>query len=245
MSLREAIIMVEPAAIHDDPNNLKQHSAANLDHIAASITRFGFADPVGVVENPDQTVGGYLIVEGHGRLMAARKLNLEEVPILVLDLDEAQRKGYGIAHNQIQQITGMDNANVASEFDRLGVSNDDYTSLGFTEEDAMFLPQVSSSDGVQTDDRNDETRDGPTQEDGGIGVNAAMLGGYAPTIHKSSLRFASDTSYNRFLELMMQMRIKHPTAASLGERMEHLMDELGVSAGERIKEEENDEAVDA
>lgn len=245
MSLREEVLDAALANIHDDPQNLKTHSDANLSHIKASIERFGFVDPVGVVENPDQVAGGYMIVEGHGRLAAARELKMATVPVIVLDLDEIKRKGYGIAHNQTQQITGMDGQAVANEFQRLNVGAEDYNALGYSEEDAMFLPSPTAHteatfEGDQFSGPEGEYEE---QEDsGGIGVDRSVMAGYVPVVHKSALRFGSDTSYNRFLELQMQLFQRYPTAGSVGERVKLLIQEL---KGETEGDEHEHAAADA
>ncbi len=57
--------------------NAKIHTSEQVDQIAKSIEEFGFNDPIGVWDNPD---GGLEIVEGHGRVLAAKKIGLEYVP---------------------------------------------------------------------------------------------------------------------------------------------------------------------
>ncbi len=68
--------------------NARTHSDAQVAQIAASIAEFGFNAPILV----DSNAG---IVAGHGRLLAARKLGLPEVPVVVLDhLSDTQRRAY-------------------------------------------------------------------------------------------------------------------------------------------------------
>src|SRR5580700_7369525 len=75
--------------------NPRTHSDAQVAQIAASIDEFGFNNPILV----DTRAG---IIAGHGRLLAARKLRLTEVPVIVLDhLSEAQKRAYIIADNQL------------------------------------------------------------------------------------------------------------------------------------------------
>src|SRR5258708_6566087 len=74
--------------------NPRTHSDAQVAQIAASISEFGFNNPILV-----DTKSG--IIAGHGRLLAARKLKLKEVPIIILDhLSETQKRAYIIADNQ-------------------------------------------------------------------------------------------------------------------------------------------------
>ena len=82
--------------------NSKTHRDLDIDAIAASITRFGFNDPIGIT--PDG-----VIIEGHGRWMAALKLGLEQVPVLIIEgLEEKDYDLYRIAHNKIAQSSTFD-----------------------------------------------------------------------------------------------------------------------------------------
>src|SRR5690349_7392885 len=75
--------------------NPRTHSDAQIAQIAASITEFGYNSPILV----DSKAG---IIAGHGRLLAARKLKLKEVPVIILDhLSEAQKRAYILAGNQL------------------------------------------------------------------------------------------------------------------------------------------------
>lgn len=82
-------------------NNARAHGDADVDAIMASIREFGFNDPIGVWKN--------IIVEGHGRLLAAKRLGLETVPVIRLDhLTDKQRKAYALAHNKTAELSGWD-----------------------------------------------------------------------------------------------------------------------------------------
>src|SRR5712692_8333240 len=82
--------------------NPRTHSDAQIAQIAASIAEFGFLNPILV----DTNAG---ILAGHGRLLAARKLQLSEVPVIVLDhLTEKQERAYVIADNQLALNAGWD-----------------------------------------------------------------------------------------------------------------------------------------
>src|SRR5512146_1089512 len=80
--------------------NARTHSDGQIAQIAASIAEFGFNAPILV----DSNAG---IIAGHGRLLAARKLGLAEVPVIVLDhLSEIQRRAYVIADNRLALSAG-------------------------------------------------------------------------------------------------------------------------------------------
>src|SRR5712691_5951777 len=82
--------------------NPRTHSDAQVAQIAASIAEFGFLNPILV----DTKAG---ILAGHGRLLAARKLQLTEVPVIILDhLTEAQKRAYVIVDNQLALNAGWD-----------------------------------------------------------------------------------------------------------------------------------------
>ena len=75
--------------------NAKKHPKEQVKRIANSIKEFGMCDPIGVWGEDN------LIIEGHGRLMALKKLGYKEAPIIRLDhLSEEQRKAYTLAHNK-------------------------------------------------------------------------------------------------------------------------------------------------
>lgn len=83
--------------------NARHHEPVDIDAIAKSIDAFGFRDPVGVW-GPNN-----IIVEGHGRVMAAKQLGLKEVPCIRLDdLTDEQRRAYGLAHNKTAELSTWD-----------------------------------------------------------------------------------------------------------------------------------------
>jgi len=93
--------------------------------IAASIVEFGFNNPVLV----DSQSG---VIAGHGRLLAARKLGLAEVPVIVLDhLDENQRRAYLLADNRLSELAGWDAELLAGELKGLTDAGFDATLAGF------------------------------------------------------------------------------------------------------------------
>src|SRR5438876_1326535 len=82
--------------------NARTHSEEQVAQIAASIVEFGFNNPILV----DTNAG---IIAGHGRLLAARKLQLTEVPVIVLDhLTETEKRAYIIADNRLAESAGWD-----------------------------------------------------------------------------------------------------------------------------------------
>ena len=86
--------------------NAKEHPDWQVEQIAASISEFGFNDPVAVWHDAD---GRPVIVEGHGRVLAAQQMGLAELPTIALDhLTDAQRRAYVHVHNQTTLTSGFD-----------------------------------------------------------------------------------------------------------------------------------------
>jgi len=113
--------------------NARTHSDAQVAQIAASIVEFGFNAPILV----DSDAG---IVAGHGRLLAARKLRLVEVPVVVLDhLSETQRRAYIIADNKLSENAGWDEEILAAELADLEHEGLDLRLVGFSDAELEAL----------------------------------------------------------------------------------------------------------
>ena len=107
-------------------NNSRTHDETQVSQIAASIKEFGFLNPVIV----DAEHG---IIAGHGRVMAAKKLNLKTVPCLEAShLTEAQKKAYIIADNKLALNAGWDDSILRVEFEALKELDFDLTLTGFS-----------------------------------------------------------------------------------------------------------------
>lgn len=118
-------------------NNSRTHSDEQVAQIASSIKEFGFTNPVLI----DADNG---IIAGHGRLMAAQKLGLDNVPCIRLtDLTPAQLKAYVIADNKLALNAGWNDELLRLELDALKEMDFDLGLTGFSQEelDAMF-PKV-------------------------------------------------------------------------------------------------------
>jgi ParB-like chromosome segregation protein Spo0J len=122
--------------------NARMHSEAQVAQIAASIREFGFCNPVLIDAD-----GG--IIAGHGRVMAARKLGLDEVPTITLDhLTETQKRAYIIADNRLAETGGgWDQELLALEMEDLRLEEFDLNMTGFDAEalDAL-MDQMARTD---------------------------------------------------------------------------------------------------
>ena len=121
------IEMVKTVDLIPYVNNSRTHSDEQVTQIASSIKEFGFTNPI-------LTDGEGGIIAGHGRLMAAKKLGLDEVPTIVLDgLTEAQKKAYVIADNKLALNAGWDFEMLTNDILTLKEMEFDVSLLGFGE----------------------------------------------------------------------------------------------------------------
>jgi len=113
--------------------NPRTHSDAQVAQTAGSIAEFGFCSPV-LVDSRDG------IIAGHGRLLAARKLGLDEVPVIVLDhLSDIQRRAYLLADNKLAEQAGWDQELLAAELADLQAEAFDLNVAGFSDEELSAL----------------------------------------------------------------------------------------------------------
>lgn len=110
--------------------NAKKHPEWQVEQIRNSIEAFGFCDPIAVWQD---VAGHWVIVEGHGRLLAAKQLGMEEVPVIRLDqLDDEGRRAYTLAHNKLTMNTDFDVQILDAELD--AIEGLDMTEFGFDAE---------------------------------------------------------------------------------------------------------------
>ena len=113
--------------------NPRTHSPEQVVQLAASIVEFGFTSPILV----DTKAG---IIAGHGRLLAARKLGLPEVPVIVLDhLSETQKRAYVIADNRLALNAGWDEELLSAELAELEREKFDVELTGFSDAELEVL----------------------------------------------------------------------------------------------------------
>ena len=118
---------VNPAELRPHPRNARTHSERQIEQIATSIRSFGFNNPV-IVDDAG------LILAGHGRVLAAIKLRLAQVPCVPLrHLSDAKRRAFMLADNRLGELSDWDEGMLAHELEELCVSDEPFeiTDTGF------------------------------------------------------------------------------------------------------------------
>jgi DNA modification methylase len=137
---------VEVSKLIPYAKNSRTHDDAQIAQLAASIKEFGWTNPILV----DGDKG---IIAGHGRLLAARKLGYNKVPVIELKhMTEAQKRAYVIADNKLALNAGWDNNFLALELQDLKDQDFDLSLLGFDDKelDALLSPEIV--DGLTDED---------------------------------------------------------------------------------------------
>lgn len=135
--------------------NSRTHSDAQVAQIAASIKEFGWTNPILI--DGDNT-----IIAGHGRLLAARKLGMEEVPAIILDhLTKAQQRALVIADNQLALNAGWDIDMLKAEIEDLNLEGFDLGLLGFDDKFLDGLLEPEPSEGLTDEDAVPEVPEQP------------------------------------------------------------------------------------
>ena len=122
-------------------NNARTHSDSQVSQIAASIKEFDFNNPV-------LSDGKNGIISGHGRILAAKKLGLETVPVIELShLSEIQKRAYILAENKLAENAGWDDELVQVELEALSAEDFDISLTGFDFEMPDFQPAGEDEQG--------------------------------------------------------------------------------------------------
>ena len=132
MNIKLEYVSVNELVPYD--KNTRLHEDYDVSQIAKSIEKYGFNDPIGVWK-------GNVIIEGHGRLEAAKTLGLKEVPIIRLDhLTDKERREYAIMHNKTAELSKWD-------FDALGkeLLDIDFYEQILNEEYDKYIKQYSAA----------------------------------------------------------------------------------------------------
>ena len=153
-------------------NNAKIHGEDQVTKIASSIREFGFLNPVLIDKK-------FNIIAGHGRVMAAKKLELKTVPCVFIEgLTDAQRKAYILADNKLGELAAWDQDLIAQELQALNEVGFDIDLTGFTMDDTI-LDLEPIDDGGIGDEIKEFLKSDPITEQGDIwklGNHTLMVG---------------------------------------------------------------------
>ena len=143
-------------------NNSRTHSEEQVNQICASINEFGFTNPL-LIDEKDN------IIAGHGRLLASKKLKMEEVPCIVLKgLTEAQKKAYIIADNKMALNAGWDEELLKLELENLKELDFDLDLTGFNVDELDDIFQAEEEQEIVEDDFDIEPPEEPKAKLGDI-----------------------------------------------------------------------------
>ena len=128
-------------------NNPRKNQA--IDKVASSLSEFGFQQPIVVDPN-------MVVIVGHTRLLASKKLGLKKVPVFIADLSENKAKAYRIADNRLNEDSSWDYDFLNVEMNVLSEGNFDLSKLGFTDEEIeTILANQSDFEPSDLDDQSD------------------------------------------------------------------------------------------
>jgi DNA modification methylase len=183
--------------LNPSPGNPRTHSEEQVAQIAASIVEFGFTNPI-LVDSKN------CIIAGHGRLLAAITLGLNEVPVIVLDhLTDAQKRAYVLADNQLALNGGWDEDLLRSELAALQQDNFDISLVGFDDEKlAQLLAAQAAADGLTDEDAVPALPDTPISRTGdrwNMASHRLVVGDATVPAHVEKL-MADDTADLAFLD---------------------------------------------
>ena len=145
------IVYLDPAELTPYENNTRKHAPSDIESIKKSIEQDGFNDTIGIWGENN------IIVEGHGRQIAAVEMGLKKVPCIRLDhLTDTQRREYAIRHNRTAELSAWDFTALEEELAALDINGIDMSDLNFD-----LGKEVDWSD---VDDLSDESYEEPEHE---------------------------------------------------------------------------------
>lgn len=195
--------------------NSRTHNDAQVAQIASSIKEFGFNNPVLVGSDND-------IIAGHGRVLAARKLELTNIPCIRLGhLTENQKKAYVIADNRIALNAGWDEEMLKIELADLKETEIDLSLLGFSEAEL----EMYSLAGKEIEQLHSEENRG-TPADGADSLEDA-------SVRQIILVYPLE-EYTKVVEAMAQYAEKNALSNNT-EVVNHLLETNGYDINSRVE----------
>lgn len=155
------------------PKNARTHSEEQVDKIAKSLQEFGFINPV-LIDSKN------MIIAGHGRVLAAKKIGMEKVPcVRVEGLTDEQIRAYILADNRLAEDAGWDDDILKAELQELKDNGFDITLTGFGIDDIGFddIDFTEQDEGIE--DLEEKAAEEPMAESGTrykLGDHILMVG---------------------------------------------------------------------
>lgn len=144
-------------------NNARTHSDEQVNQIAASIKEFGFTNPV-IIDEDDG------IIAGHGRVMAAQKLKVKDVPCIQVEgWSDAQKKAYILADNKLALNAGWDDDLLKIELKDLEAMDFDLSLIGFDDSELKDLT-FEEKEGLTDEDAVPDVPDEPVSIEGDVWI---------------------------------------------------------------------------
>ena len=160
--MKQQIEYVKTSKLVPYARNSRTHSDEQVAQICASIKEFGFTNPVLI---DDEGV----IIAGHGRTMAAQRLDMKEVPCLRLGhLTDAQKKAYVIADNKLALNAGWDDEMLAIELRELKEGDFDLSLTGFDDDELAALLAEAVEEGLTDEDSVPDAPETPVTVEGDV-----------------------------------------------------------------------------
>ncbi len=214
--------------------NSRTHTDEQVAQIAGSIREFGWTNPVLI----DGDAG---IIAGHGRVLAAQRLGLKEVPTIQLDhMTEAQRRAYVIADNKLALNAGWDNALLKIELGELQGLEFDLSLMGFDQAELEALLAPAATEGL-TDP--DETPEPPAQPVTVLG-DVWLLGAHRIVCGDSTTVEAVDACLNGVKPHLMVTDPPYGVEYDADWRNKALRADGSAVGGRAIGKVENDDKAD-
>jgi site-specific DNA-methyltransferase (adenine-specific) len=162
--MKQQIEYIETERLVPYARNSRTHNDEQIQQIMGSIKEFGFTNPV-LID------GGGVIIAGHGRTMAAQRLQMKEVPCLRLShLTEVQKRAYVIADNKLALNAGWDDAMLALELRNLRDDDFDLSLTGFDDDELASLLAEAVAEGLVDEDAVPEAPEQPVTVEGDVWV---------------------------------------------------------------------------
>lgn len=167
--------------------NARTHDEDQITRLAASITQVGFLDPIEVTPDGE-------ILAGHGRLEAAKRLGMTEIPVLVhAGLSAQQVTAYRLANNRLAELSGWDRLTLAAEVQALEELGP-VPELGFSDEELRELSRELEGPGAP----------------GGAGDGRQASRGLGTPVISYQLIFESQDQQSRWFDFVRMLRSVYP-----------------------------------